>query len=186
MSNIYLKVPNIEDIHYKQKWMQDPKTMSYNAGYEVDIEGYDNKTGTITKTDKEMINWYNDWINNPDKYYAYIYNNEIEEPIGEVCYYLYNGIYSMGILIQDKYKGKGYSYDALLELEKVAFEENNISELFDMIPTDRTSALKTFQKAGFICTDYGQVDVIFGKEIVSKQFLITKEMYFANKDIMKR
>ena len=33
----------------------------------------------------------------------------------------------MGILVVDKYRGKGYSYPALMELEKVAFEKNNIN-----------------------------------------------------------
>lgn len=38
----------------------------------------------------------------------------------------------MGILIQNKYRGKGYSYLALLELEKIAFEKNGINELSDI------------------------------------------------------
>ncbi len=64
--------------------MKDPKTMSYNAGYDMDLKGYDKETGTITKTDEEMITWYNNWVNkNPDKYFAYIYDSKIAEPIGE-------------------------------------------------------------------------------------------------------
>lgn len=31
----------------------------------------------------------------------------IDEPIGEVYYYLDNDIHSMGIVIQDKYRGRG-------------------------------------------------------------------------------
>lgn len=46
----------------------------------------------------------------------------------------------MGILIQNKYRGKGYSTQALLELGKIAFEKNNISELSDFIPIDRIIA----------------------------------------------
>ena len=59
MSNIYLKVPSIDELYYRQEWMKDSKTMSYNAGFDVDLKGYDKKTGTITKTDKEMVSWYN-------------------------------------------------------------------------------------------------------------------------------
>lgn len=55
----------------------------------------------------------------------------------------------MGIVIQDKYRGKCYSYNALLELEKAAFEKNNISELADIVPLDRIDAIKIFKKAGF-------------------------------------
>lgn len=150
---VYLKVPNIDELHYRQNWMQDHKTMSYNAGYDMDLKGYDKETGTITKTDEEIVNWYNNWINKePDKYFAYIYDKEIEEPIGEVYYYLENNIHSMGIVVQDKFRGNGYSYKALLELEKVAFEKNKINELSDFVPKGRIGAIKSFEKAGFIIT----------------------------------
>lgn len=182
MKNIYLKTPSINELHYRQEWMKDPKTMSYNAGYDMELKGYDKETGTITKTDEEMITWYNNWINKePYKYFAYIYDNEIAEPIGEVYYYLDNEIHSMGIVIQDKYRGKGYSYYALLELEKVAFEKNNINELSDIIPLDRIGAIKTFKKAGFIHTELEEKGLVFGKKSIAKQLIITKEMYFANK-----
>ncbi len=178
MPNTYLKVPSIDELHYRQEWMKDLKTMSYNAGYDMDLKGYDKETGTITKTDEEMITWYNNWVNKePDKYFAYIYDSKIAEPIGEVYYYLDNGIHSMGIVIQDKYRGKGYSYNALLELEKVAFEKNNISELSDIIPLDRIGAIKTFKKAGFVHTDLEKKELVFGKENIAKQLLITKENY---------
>ena len=99
MINIYLKVPSIDELRYRQEWMKDPKTMSYNADYDMDLKGYDKETGTITKTDEEMITWYNNWVNKePDKYFAYIYDSEIVEPIGEVYYYPDGDIHSMGIL----------------------------------------------------------------------------------------
>lgn len=75
----------------------------------------------------------------------------------------------MGIVIQDKYRRKGYSYKALLELEKIAFENNNISELSDIIPDNRISAIKAFIKAGFISKEL---------ESNAKQYIITKEMYY--------
>lgn len=178
MSEIFLKVPTIDELHYRKEWMKDPKTMSYNAGLDLELKGYDYNTGIIDKTDEDMIDWYNNWINKePDKYFAYIYDKSIEEPIGEVYYYLNNGIHSMGILIQDKYRGKGYSYKALLELEKIAFEKNRISELSDIIPLDRIGAINSFKKAGFVDTDLKSKSLVFGKESVAKQLLITKEMY---------
>ena len=183
MSKIYLKEPSIEELHYRQNWLNDKKTMSYNAGYDIKLKGYNKETGTITKTNEEMVNWYNNWINKkPDRYYAYIYDEMIEEPIGEIYYYLNNDIHSMGILIQEKYRGKDYSYQALLELEKVAFEKNNIDELSDFIPLDRTSAIKSFLKAGFIHTTKERKNLVFGKTSISKQLLITKEMYFKKKN----
>ena len=119
MKKVYLNVPSKEDLHYRQEWMNDPKTMNYNAGFDMNLKGYDKVTGTISKTDEEMIDWYNKWVNKePDRYFAYIYVDGIEEPIGEVYYYPDGDIHSMGILISDKYRGKGYSYSALIELER--------------------------------------------------------------------
>jgi len=126
-----------------------------------------------------MIKWYDNWVNKePDKYFAYIMMDISEEPIGEVYYYLDKGIHSMGIVIQDKYRGNGYSYKALLELEKIAFEKYEISELSDIIPLDRIGAIRSFKKAGFIHTNLEQKELVFGKEIIAKQLLITREMYF--------
>ena len=179
MTNIYLKVPNINELHYRQKWMKDPKTMDYNKGYDINLKGYDKETGTITKTNEEMIDWYNKWINKePDRYFAYIYVDGIEEPIGEVYYYPEDDIHSMGILVVDRYRGKGYSYPALIELERIAFEKNNINELSDMVPLDRVGAIKTFKSAGFIHTDKEVIEKVFDNDAIVKQLLITKEMYF--------
>lgn len=186
LKRVYLKVPSVDELHYRQEWMKDPKTMSYNAGYDIDLKGYDKKTGIIIKTNEEMLSWYNNWTNKePDKYFAYIYDENITEPIGEVYYYLDNGIHSMGIVIQDKYRGKGYAYDALLELEKIAFEKNNISELSDIIPLDRVGAIKAFMHAGFIHTDLEQKGLVFGEIRSAIELLITKEMYLEYKKIKK-
>ena len=181
MKKISLNVPSKEDLHYRQEWMNDPKTMNYNAGFDMNLKGYDKLTGIISKTDEELIEWYNKWVNmEPDRYFAYIYVDGTKEPIGEIYYYPDGDIHSMGILISDKYRGKGYSYSALLELEKIAFEKNNINELSDMVPLDRIDAIKTFKKAGFIHTDKEVIEKVFDQDSVVKQLLITRDMYFNN------
>lgn len=165
MSKIYFKIPSKDDLKYCQKWMMDPDTMSYNAGYDIDLSGYTKSTGTILKTDEDMLSWYDKWINNQENniFYRYIYVEGIDEPIGEIYYYPCSDTHHVGILIQSRYRGNGYAYDALIELERVAFEENNILELHDNIPLDRVNAIKLFKKAGFIQTD--------------KDMMITKNMY---------
>lgn len=182
LKRVFLVVPSMDDLKYRKMWMNDPKTMSYNAGFDLDLKGYNKETGTISKTNDEMLDWYNKWVDKePDRFFAYIHSVDESEPIGEVYYYPDGDIHSMGILISDKYRGKGYSYLALLALEKVAFERNDINELSDMIPLDRIGAIKSFKKAGFIHTDKEERGLKFGKEEISKQLLITKEMYFKNK-----
>ena len=179
MKKVYLKVPNKNELKYRKEWMNDPKTMSYNAGFDIELKGYDKDTGTISKTDDELLEWYDKWIGHePDKFFAYIYVEDIEEPVGEIYYYLDGNIHSMGIVIDYKYRGQGYSYSALLELEKVAFEKNKISELSDMIPIERIGAIKSFKKAGFVHTKKEKIEKVFGKDSIAKELLITKEMYF--------
>ena len=179
LKRVFLVVPSMDDLKYRKMWMNDPKTMSYNAGFDLDLKGYNKETGTISKTNDEMLDWYNKWVNKePNRYFAYIHSVDESEPIGEVYYYPDGDIHSMGILISDKYRGKGYSYLALLALEEVAFERNNINELSDMIPLDRIGAIKAFKKAGFIHTDKEKIEKVFDKNIEVKQLLITKEMYF--------
>ena len=54
MANIYLnQYPRIALQTIMQ--MKKIKAMSYNAGYDMDLKGYDKETGTIIKTDEEMI-----------------------------------------------------------------------------------------------------------------------------------
>lgn len=75
-----------------------------------------------------------------------------------------------------EYRKKGYSKKTLLELQKVAFEKNNINELSDYIPIDRINAIKTFKNAGFIETNNYKIDLVFGQTVKSKQLIITKEV----------
>ena len=178
MSKVYLKVPGIDEMKYRKEWMNDPLTMAYNAGFDLDLKGYDKNTGTIFRTDEDLLEWYNKWIDHePDKYFAYIYVEGIEEPVGEIYYYPDGDVHSMGIMIDYKFRGKGYSYNALIELKKIAFEKNKISELSDMIPLDRVFAIKAFKKAGFVHTKKEKIEKVFGKDSVVKELLITKEMY---------
>ena len=87
--------------------MNDSDTMEYNAGYDMKVKGYNKQTGTISKTKEEMLEWYDKWTNQePDRFFAYIYDFNFDEPVGEVYYYLDGEVHSMGILISSKYRGK--------------------------------------------------------------------------------
>ena len=182
---VYLRIPFKEELHYRQAWMKDPKTMLYNAGYDIDLKGYDKKTGIIIKTDEEMKQWYHNWIHKePNRYFAYIFDKELEIPIGEIYYYYQENIgqYGMGILINSKYRGNGYGYSALLELEKIVFEKNNISVLSNRIPLDRVNAIKLFEKAGFIRMGIIKKEKRFDQLVDVLQLVLTKEKYFNDKD----
>ena len=176
MSEVYLAIPSFEELKYRKKWLMDKETMSYNAGLDLDINGYNKEDGTINMSDSDMLNWYNKWINKePDRYYAYVYVNN--EPVGEVYYYPQDNTYNVGILVYEKYRGKGYAYQALVELLKIAFDKNKIDELVDMIPLDRMEAIKLFKKVGFKLTDRIHTEKVFDMDTLVGELILTREMY---------
>ena len=140
MKNIELIKPKLEDYDYYKKLLSDPKTMSYNAGYNVSYNGYYYETGCI---DFDYDKWVNNLSNN---YFNYIYDHENKEYIGYVNYNKNNNIYECGIVIEDKYRGLGYAKDSLKLLVKEAYN-NDIEYLYDSFEKNRN--LNLFLDLGF-------------------------------------
>ena len=42
--HLHLHVPEFKELNYRRKILSDPDTMSYNAGYNLGFDGYDNGT----------------------------------------------------------------------------------------------------------------------------------------------
>ena len=149
MKNIELVIPKLNQYSYEQKLESDPKTMSYNAGYDVSYFGYHYNTGCIDFPKEKWRDTYNKRINE-NKYFAYIKDCTINRYVGYVNYQ-YNkndDIYECGVLIESKYRGKGYSKDALRLLIKEA-NKNGIEYLYDTFEKDRENTLKAFLDIGF-------------------------------------
>lgn len=49
MKKVYLNISSKDDLHYRQEWMNDLKTMNYNAGFDMNLKGYDKATGMDVK-----------------------------------------------------------------------------------------------------------------------------------------
>ncbi len=154
---IILHIPKYKELWYYEKLLADENTMSYNAGYNIksdDFE-YDNNTGCIYYYKEALDKWYYDYVINPvNKFYAYIFCEEIKAFIGDVNVHKSNGrdYFNMGIVIEHKYRGLGYSYPALYELMKHAFEKLNASEIrnsFEKLRNEKI-AIKLHKKIGFI------------------------------------
>ena len=149
MKNIELVIPKLNQYSYEQKLESDSKTMSYNAGYDVSYFGYHYNTGCIDFPKEKWRDTYNKRINE-NKYFAYIKDCTINKYVGYVNYQ-YNkndDIYECGVLIESKYRGKGYSKDALRLLVKEA-NKNGVNYLYDTFEKDRENTLKTFLDIGF-------------------------------------
>ncbi len=144
-----LYVPKLEDYWYEEKLQSDAKTMSYNAGYDVSYFGYHYDTGCIDFPKEKWIETYNK-RRNENRYFAYIKDNDLNEFVGYVNYH-YNkndNRYECGIVIEDKYRGKGYSKEGLKLLCKKA-QQNHIKSLYDNFEIDRGNTLKIFESIGF-------------------------------------
>ena len=147
--NTSLYIPRLEDLWYEAKLQSDPNTMSYNAGYDVSYFGYHYDTGCIDFPKERWEEVYNKRIND-NTFFAYIKDNDIDEFVG-YCNYHYNKSedrYECGILIEAKYRGKGYSKESLKLLCSKA-KENGINFLYDNFEVDRDNTLKVFESVGF-------------------------------------
>ena len=82
-----LYIPKMEDYWYEQQIQSDPKTMNYNAGYDVDYYGYHYDTGCI---DFPKDRWPDTYQKRQDKnrYFAYLKVDNIF--VGYINYQLVN------------------------------------------------------------------------------------------------
>lgn len=149
MKNIFLYEPKLEDYWYEEKVQSDPISMSYNAGYDVSYAGYHYETGCIDFSKNKWKETFNK-RNSKNNFFAYIVDNDLNEYVGYVNYH-YNKKdcrYECGILIESKYRSKGYSKSALILLCNKA-KEDGILELYDMFEINRENTLNIFQSVGF-------------------------------------
>ena len=149
MNKIELHIPKENELEYRRQLIADQETMDYNIGYG------DDETGCYYQSIEQVQDWYKNWNNGTDNYYAYIIRKEDNMPIGEVDIH-WSGYYNkhiVGIVIEAKYRGKGYAEEALYLLCDVAFNKLNLSKIYDDFPATRLSAEKIFSKVGFIRED---------------------------------
>ena len=157
-------MPTIEELDYRQRIMSDPKTMSYNKGYDLDFDGYHKDTGCIDFPESEWLDWYEYFVGcEPDRFYAYIQRKEDGAFMGEVNVHKSSDEdYDMGILIEAKYRGQGYSREALNLLlkhsfeemgvkavHKHSFEEMGVKAVHNVFEDERDIALKVHLDCGF-------------------------------------
>ncbi len=149
--NMELVIPKLEEYDYEQYLESDPDTMSYNAGYDVSYFGYHYDTGCIDFPESKWNETYQKRkIEN--KYFAYI---KVDNKYVGYVNYQYNKSedrYECGVLIEAKYRGLGYSKEALKLLIKEA-HKNNVEYLYDVFEKDRGNTLDLFLSVGFVIVE---------------------------------
>ncbi len=174
MEKLELYIPKLEDLWFYQKMMSDPETMSYNAGWDVEYDGYHRDTGCIDYPDEVLPTWYKNWVGKePDRFYAYIKRSSDEAWIGDVNFHYTpeKDWWDMGIVIYAPYRGKGYAVPALRLLLDQAFRVCGISRLHNDFETTRDAAWVIHRKVGF--KEMGVEDGLL-------QLMLTKEDYLSN------
>ncbi len=146
-----LHVPTFEELDYRAKIMSDPETMAYNRGYDLDFKGYHKDTGCIDFPESERRGWYEYYIGRePERFYAYIVRREDGAFIGEVnLHKSCDEYYDMGIVIEAKYRGRGYAKEALGLLLRHAFETMGVKAVHNDFEDVRDPALKVHLDRGF-------------------------------------
>lgn len=132
----------------------DPETMSYNAGWDVDYEGYHRDTGCIDCPDEVLADVYDRLIGHePDRFYAYIKRSSDGAWLGEVNFHYTpkKDWWDMGIVIYAPFRGKGYAVPALKLMPDHAFRVCGISRIHNdfEIARNEIAAWETHRKAGF-------------------------------------
>lgn len=174
-NKLYLHVPEIKELWYRKKILRDPNTMSYNKGYNLDYNEYDNNTGCIDFDESKWNDWYHWFVHGtPNRFYAYIVLKKNNEFIGDVCLHKSNGgnWYEMGIVLESKYRGKGYSVEALKLLLKQAFEVFGANAVHNSFETGREAAIKVHVSAGFV--KHRENNQVVELEITKEQYNCTK------------
>lgn len=162
---ITLYIPKLEDLWFREAFMSDAETMSYNQKW----------GGTIPFPKKIWKNWYQYWVINHEnkRFYRYLLEEDSREFVGEVAYHYdeEEKKYLADIIVYAKYRGRGFGKKGLSLLVKEA-REREIDFLYDNIAIDNSS-VKLFLENGFT-EDYRTKEAIMLKKRL-KEKEINKE-----------
>ena len=131
--------PNLEDLWFKEKMLNDDLTMSYNRAY----------GGTITFPREKWAGWYDRWIINHENRRLYRYIKKEDTFLGEIAYHYdeVKKMYLADVIIYAPFRRQGYGKIALALLCEEA-KKNGVRELYDQLADDNP-AIDMFLKYGF-------------------------------------
>ena len=181
MKRLELVVPKLEDYWYEKRCLEDSETMSYNAGYDVSYYGYHYDNGCIDFPEERWKISFDRRVNE-NKYFAYLRDVTTGEFVGYVNYHYNNSDnrYDCGIVIESRYRGKGYSKEGLRLLVKEAFD-NGVDALYDNFEKNRGNTLVLFESVGFKIFEETTWKK-FGKDVDGVVVFINKEMFNSEND----
>ena len=133
--------PKLEDLWFRQLYLADPETMSYNHA----------RGGTIQFTKDRWNEWFDRWVANPsgERFYRYVTLDNSRVFIGEAAWHRDTELelWLIDVIIYSKYRGHGYG-TAALKLLCAEAKKRGIRVLHDNIAIDNP-AVTLFLHNGF-------------------------------------
>ena len=147
--------PTLQDLWFRQQFMADVATMSYNVAW----------GGTIPFPENTWKEWYDHWLIHHEnkRFYRYLQDSENLNFVGEIAYHYdeERGIFLADVIVAAEYRGKGYGSEGL-QLLCDAAKANGVDVLRDDIAIDNP-AVGLFLKAGF-AEEYRTDEIIMLKK----------------------
>ena len=141
-SKIKLRAPEPEDLDILYKWENDTSLWQFGASItpysRFALKQYLIDTKHDIYSDKQLR--------------LMVVSNDNKETIGAVDIYDFDPFHrraGVGILIDSKYREKGYGYMALNLLEEYAFNHLNLKQLYAMIPENNIGSVELFRNAAY-------------------------------------
>ena len=148
MKRVELYIPKPDELLFRQQCLEDPKTMEYNAGYQVDYDGYHYDSGCIDFPKSKWQEWQKRKMTNETFFYAYVKDVALDKFVGHVNFSQTGQSASIGIVIKSEFRGQGYMRPALSLLILEA-KRRGVKFLTDTLPFDRKEAMRVFLDYGF-------------------------------------
>ncbi len=138
---IELYKPALEDLWFRERFMGDEATMSYNHAW----------GGTIPFPESRWGPWYDHWVAHPQgmRFYRYLLDRDAGAFVGEAAFHFDpdRQLWLADVIVPAEYRGRGYGRQGL-ELLCRAAAARGIEALYDDIAADNPG-IAMFLKAGF-------------------------------------
>lgn len=152
---IVLHEPSLSELWFRERFMGDPETMSYNHAW----------GGVIPFPREKWAGWYEHWVagHEDKRFYRYLKDMESGLFVGEIAYHWDEdrNIWLANVIIAAEYRGRGYGTEGLRLLCRAAAEKG-VDILCDDIAIDNPG-VGLFLKAGFT-EEYRTEEVIMLKK----------------------
>ena len=147
---VVLRAPTRADQSHRARWMSDPVTMAYNAGFDVAYDGYHQETGCIDFPEAEWDAWLHRCAADADAGVAFHAVVDVSGTVvGEAAFRVAAAMAHLHVVIEARHAGRGYGTAALQLLLDEAFARPEVLACVDEFPQSRAAAEGLFRRRGF-------------------------------------